>query len=511
MIRYFKLARGMAGAFCLLNIGICLFFGICFLGFPVSVDALANNGATFYDSGMFSLESGDYESAKKQLLRATEIEPNNPYYRHALGKLYLKTDRFEASAAQLQKAMARDPGIPGLKFDLAMAFFNLEDYESAAGLFAEAADANPDNALARYHAGISCYKLKRFDEASGHLNRAAQDSPSLRPHCRYVVGVCHYKTGRPKEALNMFAQVADDPEAGELGDKAKEWISAILAKEGKFSDWRIYAKLGRRYDDNVRLDPLDRDLGGDESDSLIVFYFSGDYRFLKKEKFNAGAGYAHYMTLHDDLEEFDLMGSILKAYADYRTGPFTFRMSALPSYYWLDSDSYLRRYEIKPEAFWKATDLITAHLALRYNNDKDMSDDGRSGDLGGVFLDARLKIPAISGRLFGGAGWKTFNANREDESWNEWMAKAGVSVDLPMDINLSSAAEYAERKYDIEAGCECDRRDDRKWSGNLSLSRHIVYKWLRAIGEYEFTKQGSNYVNKQYERNKITVSMAVQF
>ncbi len=80
-----------------------------------------------------------------------------------------------------------------------------------------------------------------------------------------------------------------------------------------------------------------------------------------------------------------------------------------------------------------------------------------------------------------------------------------------MDFDLSVMAEVTDRKYDAEPDCECDERHDRKWTGNLSISRPVVYEWLRVIGEYGFAKRESNYVNKQYERNKATISMSVSF
>ncbi len=481
------------------------------LFFSLSIYASDGKGAAYHDLGIFSLESGEFGTAEKQFMRAIEAEPDNPYYRHSLGRVYLKTGKYQEALLCFKKIMKKNPEIIGLKFDMAFAAYKLEDYKKAATIFTEIADEDPKDALSRYHAGMSIYKSERYTEAPGHLIRASRMSPSLRPHCRYTIGVCNYKTDKLKEALDMFTLVVDDPEAGELKNKARDWINAVRKKQKAAKPWSLYAKLGRRYDDNVRLDPLDKDIEGDESDYITSFNFSGKYSFLKKNRFSAGVGYVHYQIMHDSLGEFDLAGAMFKLFAQYRMSPFDFKLTLSPSQYWLDSDRYQRRYEFKPEASWKISDTITTHFAFRFSDDTNFKEDGESGELLGFFLKTRIKVPKISGHVFGGAGWETFDANQMDESLKAWKAKAGLFVGLPMDFDLSVSAEFSDNKYKIDADCNCEKRDDEKWHGNLSISRHIVYEWLRFTGAYGFTKRKSNYIDKRYERNKITVSLAVRF
>lgn len=66
------------------------------------------------------------------------------------------------------------------------------------------------------------------------------------------------------------------------------------------------------------------------------------------------------------------------------------------------------------------------------------------------------------------------------------------------------------KKYDTDDNCRCERNDDR-YSGTVSFSRNMFYDWLDVAAEYAYTKRDSNYVNKNYERNKTTVSLTAEF
>lgn len=477
---------------------------------PASSQGIDETGS-YHDLGVFSYEKGDYESAAKNFERALESAPGNPVYIYSMGKVYLRTGHYGKAAIYLKKAMALDPGLPGLKYDTAYAHLKLEEFEKAAGRFMDIAKQDPSHALANYHAGISLYRLKRYGEASGYLIRASKKSPSLRPDCHFMIGKCHVKQGEYENARSMFTKVIEDPEAVELKESARQWLDSISGRVKPGRPYSIFARLGVRYDDNVRLDPIDKDIHGEQSDYITEANFSGTWDFLEKAGFTAGAGYMHYQTWHHDLGQFDLTGSLFRAYGKYRRGPADVRLSFLPSWYWLDSKSYLKKYGIKAETRWKAANGITARLSWKFQDHDYSDDEDKTGDSNGMFLGAAMALPGRSGRVSVGMGGDIYDASAADESYHSWKAKAGISLKLPFEFNLGLNGEFQNREYDIEPDCACEKRHDQKWMGNISVSRHLVYRWLRIGAEYGFTKRDSNFVDKRYERNKTTVSLTVRY
>jgi len=63
---------------------------VLFIAFTVRAE---EKGAAYYDLGIFSYESGEYETAEKNLKKALELNPGYPLYNHYLGKIYLKMER----------------------------------------------------------------------------------------------------------------------------------------------------------------------------------------------------------------------------------------------------------------------------------------------------------------------------------------------------------------------------------------------------------------------------------
>ncbi|MDM8539287.1 tetratricopeptide repeat protein, partial [Desulfobacterales bacterium HSG17] len=430
-------------------------------------------------------ESADYKSAKKNIKRALESEPENPDYNYFMGKINIKKKNLEDAVKYLEKAYSLAPDISGLKYDLAFALFKTEDYNKSAELFAEIVKKNPDHALANYHAGSAFYKLEKFSLVHEYMSRAAGKSPSLRPRANYLMGICYEKQGIWNKALEMFAKVEADPEADEsIKSRAKK-------RKKNCNPFRLSARIGIRYDDNVQLDPLDKDLYEDQDDTLAIINFTGFYDLIRREKFTFGAGYLHYQTLHSDLKEYDLTGSTGSAYAKYRLKPFVFKISFMPSFYWLNSESYERRYTLKPETLWLMGKEYTSRLSYQYTDIHNFDDDDQAGDAHETNLEIMKSIMDKRILLRCGTGVKFYDAEAEDETYFSWNIGAGITAKLPGKFDASLKGKFREFRYDIEDNCGCKKQHDRTRSAAVSISRPVFYDWLRVTGEYRYKKRDS--------------------
>ena len=177
--------------------------------------------------------------------------------------------------------------------------------------------------------------------------------------------------------------------------------------------------MGYQYDDNVRLESLDEDIFADEGDYVTVGYFSGKYNLINNPDYKTGLGYSHYQTWHDDLERYDLVGSTFNIYTKYSLHPLTFGLSYIPSYYWLDSESFLMQHQIRPEMTWKVNEKLITRLSYSYYRNNRFQDNDRDGHTNEVFLNAYYRVGEKKKYLFGGIGYEDNSASHADQYYEQ--------------------------------------------------------------------------------------------
>jgi hypothetical protein len=278
------------------------------------------------------------------------------------------------------------------------------------------------------------------------------------------------------------------------------WLERIRTEKKDVKPYSLYLKIGYHYDDNVPLEPLDEDVYTDEDDYVTKVFFSGKYNFVDSKNYNIGAGYSHYQTWHNDLAEYDLIGSIGNIYAKYRLQPFTFGFSYFPSYYWLDSDSYLRRHKLRPEVVWKCTEKFATKLSYSYY-----------GEIHEGFMAVYYSIMGKKAYLFGGIGYDDKSASHPDQDYGRLKTKLGISLSIPWELNLRLTGKYQEKRYDNVDTVYGVEREDTKYLGSISLSRKLFYDWLSILGEFNYTKNDSNINDLEYERNVTGLSLTARY
>jgi tetratricopeptide (TPR) repeat protein len=475
-------------------------------------------GGAYYDLGVFAYEEGDYESAERYFTKALASNPDDPYYNHFLGKTYLETERYQKAMKYLNMAWKMNPDISGLQYDLAYLHYKMSKYSRAADLFAEIATEDPSNVLALYHAGICLYKQRDYQRALDYFLAAAQKSPTMKDNGYYYAGVCYWEMGKIDEAVEKFEYVRDHADSGLLRENALVWLGRIQKKEEKVvKPYSLYFKAGIHHDDNIPLDPVDGDVAGvtgDESGIVAKAYFSGKYNVVNRKDYQIGAGYSHYQTWHDghdDLDEFDLIASIFKVYGKYRFQPFTLGLSYMPTYYWLDSDSYLRRHEIKPEVTWKCHEKLSTRLSYSYYADERFDLDEKDGHTNEGFLDAYYSILGKTGYLFGGIGYEDRDARHPDQDYGRLKTKLGIMFGIPWDLKVTLTGRYYDKEYDHTDSLFGKKREDSEYRGSVSISRKVFCDWLSAVAEYSYTENDSNIDAFEYDREVIGLSLTARY
>ena len=475
---------------------------VLFLFLPANA---AEQGDAYYDLGVFAYEEGDYEIAEGHFKKALGFNPDDPFFNHFLGKTYLKTGRYQEAMHYLNIAWKVDPDISELKYDLAFLNLKMSNYSKAADLFIEIVTEDPSHVLAHYH--------DLYQTALDYFLAAAETSPADKANSYYYAGVCYWKTGKTGKAVEKLEYVRDNAESAQLRKNASKLLWALKKeKEGKIvKPYSLYFKIGYHYDDNVALEPLDEDVYSDEEDFVTKVFFSGKYNFVDSKSYNIGAGYSHYQTWYNDLDEYNLTGSILNLYAKYRLQPWTLGFSFIPSYYWLDTDSYLRRYRVKPEVTWKYDKNLSTRLSYSYYDNEYFQNEDRTGHTNEVFLDAYYSILNKKGYIFGGIGYEDNSASQPDEKYDRIKTKLGISLMIPWELKLTVTGKYFDKEYDHVDTFYGVTRDDSQYHGSVTISRRLFYDWLSVSAEFNYTKNDSDIDDFDYERAVTGVSLIARY
>ncbi len=488
-----------------------IFFIVLVLTFTFVPHAEADKGRAYFDFGVFALEDSDFKGAEKNFKKALDLNPDNPLYNRYLGQTYLKLEQYDKAAKYLNKAWGLDPDLSGLQYDIAFLSYKMKDYAGAAQLFAAIVAEDPENVLAQYHGGISHFYLGQYRQALGYFVAASKMSPTIKTNGYYYAGICSLELGDYDKAIERLEYVKQNTVSESLRSHAVKWLNTIERKKKKLKRYRLFLKTGYQYTSNVTLDPVAEDFVADEEDTLAVVYFAGKYDLVKRPDFVFGAGYNHYQTWHHDLHEYDLVGSIGSVYGKAYAGPFTFSLSYLPHYYWLDSDSYLRRHQLMPEVTWQATKNLVTRLSYSYYDNDYFQNDTSDGYTHEPFFSIYYFFKILSGHLFGRFGYEDNSATHPDRYYNRIKLKAGLSIKVPWETNLSITGKYHDKNYDNVNTQYLVKRTDEKYYASIALARKIYYEWLILTGEYNYTKNNSNISVYEYRKNSGTLSLTLKF
>jgi uncharacterized protein HemY len=485
---------------------------VLFIAFTVRAE---EKGAAYYDLGIFSYESGEYEKAENHLKKALEINPGHPLYNHYLGKIYLRMERYDEAMKLFTEALSDNPSMEGLKYDLAYGHFRLEDHARAADLFEQVAKEDPSNVLAHYYGGISLYQENQYKKALDYLLTASKMSPTIRVNGRYYAGLCYLKTGDDEKAVKELEYVRDNAESGSLKQNSVQWLESIENREKTLKPYLLYAKVGYQYDDNVRYEPLYEDIFSNEDDFLTSLDFVGQYVFVNQANLKCIAGYNHYQSIHNRLDEYDLVESVPKIKAKYELDPYTFGLSYLYYYYWIDYERYLRRHRLIPEISRNVNEDFSIRLKYSYYDNEHFQEDRYDGDNHEISLlfDYRYLVKEKEINLIGEIGYEDNNATHPDEDYRRVKVRGSIYFIGPWQLSFRLAARYEDKayyNYNTDSFYNV-KREDNRYEGSILMAHRFFYDILNIQTEYTFTKNNSNVRDYEYEINVIGLYLTLTY
>lgn len=155
--------------------------------------------------GVAYMQSGEYNSALKELLKAEKLGEANPKIHYLLGIAYSGKGLQELAIAEMKKAISLDNNYSEAHNFLGTIYLNMEKWDLAIESFEKAlanilydtpAKAHYNMGLAYYHKGSYAAALQQYGLASTQ-NPEPADLPFLEKNW----GIALLASGRPHEAL----------------------------------------------------------------------------------------------------------------------------------------------------------------------------------------------------------------------------------------------------------------------------------------------------------------------
>jgi len=208
------------------------------------------------------LKEGKPTQALGELLKAQELDPDDPQIHNVLGVVYLEKGMTLQAAEQFQKALALDPkyievrnnlGIAYLRsgkiqeaikelnlavesplyttpqfayYNLGQAYLALQEYEKARANYSESLKLSPQYSLSYYGLGLTWKAVQNWEQAAEAFKKTIEYAPRFAPG--------HYELGEALVLLNekslarlAFQEVIQLAPDSEQARKAKEKLKEL--------------------------------------------------------------------------------------------------------------------------------------------------------------------------------------------------------------------------------------------------------------------------------------------
>jgi tetratricopeptide (TPR) repeat protein len=209
------------------------------------------------------MNQGDLTAALRELLKAEQLNPDDPIVHNDLGLCYMLKKRMPDAIAHFKKAIDLKPGYAPARNNLGTAYLEMKEWDAAIEVFKEITQdllyATPHYPLANlglayYHKGQYRTAMRYYKKALEiqpdfanalrgvgriylatnqgrlalkYLQRAVKVAPKA-PEIHYDLGEAYLLVGQYREARSAYLDVVDlAPPESEISEKAKQRLGAL--------------------------------------------------------------------------------------------------------------------------------------------------------------------------------------------------------------------------------------------------------------------------------------------
>lgn len=164
------------------------------------------------------MAEGNYTMALRELLRAEQLDPDDPYLQNSLGLTYMARGRHQTAVSHFKRAVALNPNYAPAKNNLGSAYVALEDWDNAIECFNDVKDdllyATPYFPLSNL--GYVYYRKGEYETARAYY-REALEMERRFPRALHGLGLVSLATGNVDEAIRRFEEAIEVvPSAAEI-------------------------------------------------------------------------------------------------------------------------------------------------------------------------------------------------------------------------------------------------------------------------------------------------------
>lgn len=155
--------------------------------------------------GMIELRNGwNWVEGEINFKKAINLDPEYSPAHYGYSILLVFNNRFEEALAEGKKAKELDPFSANTELNLGRIFYYKRDYEQTAQIYSRLAESNPDNERIRYGLGLLYLKTGKLKEATEIFEQIIKTN---KPLAAAALGYAYGKTGRRVEALQLLTEV----------------------------------------------------------------------------------------------------------------------------------------------------------------------------------------------------------------------------------------------------------------------------------------------------------------
>ncbi|MCJ7833773.1 MAG: tetratricopeptide repeat protein [Deltaproteobacteria bacterium] len=208
------------------------------------------------------LREGRPTQALAELIKANDLDPNNPVIRNVLGIAYLEKGMVRQAIHQFEKALYLDPNYVEVhnnlgtallrdgrvqeaikefntalenpmyptphfvQYNLGQAHFTLKEFDKAREYYMEALKLSPAYSLAYHGLGLAWKATDHMEEAAEALKKAIENAPKFA-QAHYDLGEVLLELKQPSLARLAFREVISLVPESDLGRKAQQRLKEL--------------------------------------------------------------------------------------------------------------------------------------------------------------------------------------------------------------------------------------------------------------------------------------------
>ncbi len=280
------------------------------------------------------------------------------------------------------------------------------------------------------------------------------------------------------------------------------------------SPFSFSANAGYEFDSNLTVDSIDST--SNVGDQALIFDASLNYDFVNNDKVSFSAGYDYYQSIHNDLDEFDMIIHGFNADSRYSIDRIDLGLAYLFNTIGLGGDSFLDMHTVRPSVGY-LTGANNVYLLGAYEYQKQtfklaslMSRNAsrNSGSIKAIIL-------LGEGRTFT-AGYTYSLHDTADDAYRYNGHTVDFSVKLPLDIIdretiVRMGYRLQSRGYDV-ASLTIDTviRSDKRHT--LSVSWEVPFgNGFNGKLSNEYIASNSTFEPVDYNENITTINVGWEF